>query len=104
MWTDEERAIYMRNYRRANRDQINAYRRAYYYKHKEAILERQKKFETSHPTYRKTPEYKEKNALHHKRWVEKNRDHLREYQRNRYQKKKLEAIMAERNRNEQCTL
>lgn len=102
--TKEEHSEYMRRYRIENRDQINAYRREHYKKNKEKILERQKKFEITHPTYRKTPEYKAKNAACHKKWVQENREHLRVYQREWYRKKKLESIMAERSSNEQCTL
>ena len=106
--TKEERAEYMKKYRKEHREQINANQR-YYYKHrKEELIEKNRKRskEYYYANKEKQSEYMKKYYAEHKddpefmkqkrrtfeRWLNNNRDrynaYQREYQRECHRKRK----------------
>lgn len=79
--TKEERAAYAREWRKKNKEHSNEYDRVRS-KAETADPEKRAKRTEYMRTYREeNPEYQERAKVANKRWAEKNKDHLLEYQR-----------------------
>ena len=72
-YTKEERREYMRWWRKLNPQVVKKYAKK----------------------YNSLPQYKEMRKAAHKRWVEKNREHLNAYRRERYRKQKMMEVSCE---------
>ena len=101
-WSKEERADYMKKYRKENRDQINSNRRYYYRQNREYEIFRQNEYLKEHPEVRKKwidknkdkvrayqREYKREHPEIHENWLSNNRERWNEYQR-KYKKEQRE--------------
>ncbi len=96
--TKEERKVYMKKYRQEHREQINANRRYWAAQNIERYREYNRR--NAHAYYEKhkdDPEFKAKLKEASKKWVEKNRERNRAYQRERYRQKAIEQREVARN-------
>ena len=105
--TKEERAEYMKKYRKEHREELNANRRYYYKRNKEKIKEQNKPsnrvYRESHreelkayskayyASHKDDPEFKKKAYESEKRSIEKNREKWNAYYREYRKRKALEG-------------
>jgi hypothetical protein len=89
--TEEEKKIYIKEYKEKNKDIIKKKNNKYYEENKDIINEKSKEYKRKNPDKRKeyNRKYYEKNKDKIKQYQEENKHKIKEYNRKYYEEKKL---------------